>query len=303
VVCGSTDLNQTSFPSCADELFLHRQLLLADVYPEGLRHPDCLLLAQQHSTCVDAAKSGTFVYADEIPPPSKERGWPDFLADHSDYRSPKALGQLYRAIDEDLLVNPPSSSLSSLVDPHRTLTAALSNLPLTGLPSPPLLRPSATTLSHFRRLLASFSSELAKIADLSLLPRSGPGGPARTLSEVELFLGVTLGAGAKRLDKSDKMAQSRRREQTGELFSLVRRLIRDGEGGERRASPALAVSNAWAAWLAAVEEGEDRGKAAKRSKKGGKESMASTFGWLALGVLVEELKRLEKEQVEVLVLD
>ncbi|GAA5999859.1 hypothetical protein JCM10207_005942 [Rhodosporidiobolus poonsookiae] len=291
-----------------------RQLHLADAYPQGLHHPDCLRLAQLHSDCVDAAKSGTFVAGDEVPKPP-ERGWPDWLTndDPSSYRSPKALGQLYRAIGEDLVASfkpTPAAAFSSpkdSLDPARALTSALSALSLPSLPSSRLPRPSSALITTFRALLASFSTELWKLAALSSSagPRLANGRPAR-VTEEELFLSVSLGA--RRLDRTDKTALSRRREQVGELFALVRRVIRRG-GVEEGDEPTTrqAVGNAWAAWVAAVEESEDRAKRAQ-ARRGGAGAAAPavgvcSWGWLAMGVLVEQLGALEKEQVEVIVLD
>ncbi|GAA5967737.1 hypothetical protein JCM11641_005750 [Rhodosporidiobolus odoratus] len=284
-----------------------RQLLLADAHEDGLFHPDCLKLAQLHSDCVDAAKSGHFVYSDEIPKLT-ERGWPDFLSgdDPQCYRSGKALGQLYRAIGEDLLTPPTRGGpRDERIDPSRSLTNAMASLPIAGLSHSRLpRRPSDPLLVHFRRLVSSFSSEFSKLAALSSLPRLANGRPG-TITEEELFLAVTLGA--KRLDKAQKTEQSRRREQVGELFTLARRLIRQGvtQPGGGELSTMEKVKNAWAAWMAAVEEGEERDKASGSRGKtttGRVEMGLHSFAWVALGVLVEELEELESEQRECIVL-
>lgn len=265
---------------------------------------DARSTAQQHSHCVDSAKSGTFIAADEVRKPPL-RGRPDFLSTlhaKSNYMSPKVLGQLYRNVDEKLLTIALPLGPYELVDPNRSLTSALSALVLAGLPSSHLPRPSTSAVAHYRRLITSFSLELTNLASLSVLPRAISGGRPPKVSEEELFLGVT--SGSARLDRSDKTAQSRRKEQSDELFSLARRLIRDGEGGWQRTSTVEALTNAWSAWMAAVEEGEDRGKTATRVKNGGKERIGlRTFAWLAMGVLTEQLERLRKKQVEVLVIE
>ncbi|BGP48649.1 hypothetical protein JCM10450v2_004525 [Rhodotorula kratochvilovae] len=297
--------------------FFFDQLHLADLYPQGLYHPDCLKLAQLHSDCVDSAKSGTFVPYDALPrvPP---RGWPDFLTNDApdSYRSPKALGQLWRAISEEALDAPSlhggtSDDPLTDVDPFRTLTSALAALPLRHLPSSRLPEPSPALVTHFRAYLPSFSAELSKL--LALSPRAGsPTAHNDGLAEEALFLAVSLGA--HKLDKNDKLSLARRREQAGELFALVRRLMREGmPGGAAAATSAEGrIASAWAAWHAVVEEGEDRAKAARDVK--GKRRAGSgtsegrlvglrTWGWLALGVLVEELQALQRERVEVITLD
>ncbi|GAA5924639.1 hypothetical protein JCM10213_000404 [Rhodosporidiobolus nylandii] len=284
-----------------------RQLHIADVWPESLFHPDCLRLAQLHSDCVDAAKSGHFVLSDEIPGVPLREGrpaWPDFLTNSSaeSYRSPRALGQLYRAIGEDIFKPDAGATVQAGIDPLGALTSALFSLPISSLPRARLAKPSRSLILHYHTLLSSFSSELAKLAALTSSPRLANGRSAG-LTEEELFLSITLGA--RRLDKAGKTAASRRREQTGELFTLARRLIRDGAASATATTPAAKVQNALAAWYAAVEEGEDREKQAARARKGGQERIGlQSFAWLALGVLVEQLQALEAEQkrVEELVL-
>ncbi|KAL9027908.1 MAG: hypothetical protein Q9196_003644 [Gyalolechia fulgens] len=104
---------------------------LADQKPEGVFHPDCILLAEMCSTAVDFSKTGIPVKLERMPKSSNVR--PDFQApgprvlieenikledlevpeDDEDedepeetarapryYRSEKVLGKLYRAIDE-----------------------------------------------------------------------------------------------------------------------------------------------------------------------------------------------------------
>jgi hypothetical protein len=114
-----------------------RHMILADLEPEGTRHPDCIKLAELHSAAVDFSKTGRAVQLSHLPQMKKEfRGWrPDFLAagrpvtlsdkseidlesymanngDEDDddgqdgprykyYPSKNVLGDLYRAVDEE----------------------------------------------------------------------------------------------------------------------------------------------------------------------------------------------------------
>lgn len=100
-----------------------RHLQIADQKDEGVKHPDCLTLAQMASTAVDFPKTGVKVDKGKLPRCSPVR--PDFMApgprmfvqkertleemegdDEDDgenvkyYESKKILGQLYRNIDE-----------------------------------------------------------------------------------------------------------------------------------------------------------------------------------------------------------
>lgn len=293
------------------------QARTAALYADGLA-----LLALElifiTADCVDAAKSGTFVPQHAIPK-ATQRGWPDFLSNDApdSYRSSKALGQLYRAIDEKEFVVPmPKSSPNPAflfdLDPQRRLTTAIESLSLPLLPLKRLNAPLRPLLAHYRAYLPSFSSELSKLLSLSPTPlRAGN----LHLAEESLFLSVVLGT--KRLQKSEKLNAGKRREQSGMLFAVVKKVIREGMGSkDRPLTTAKAVQNAWAAWVAAVEESEDRAKAAAAEKKravSGKRVSGTTdsgrlmglnsWGWLALGVMAEELERLEKENIEVLVVD
>src|SRR6266581_8657844 len=79
-------------------------LMIADLH--GIFYEDCIKLCQIHSDAVDFAKSGTPVSITTVPKPRSDRK-PDWNApetvDLDDaigfYQSPKAIGQLFRAID------------------------------------------------------------------------------------------------------------------------------------------------------------------------------------------------------------
>ncbi|KAL8993199.1 MAG: hypothetical protein Q9169_006522 [Polycauliona sp. 2 TL-2023] len=112
-----------------------RHKILADQFEAGVRHPDCIKLAELHSTAVDFPKTGIPVYEDQMPYScGNTRYRPDFMApsrkvkiephgiifgheeldliDNEDpqkagegarqrfYESKKVLGILYRKIDE-----------------------------------------------------------------------------------------------------------------------------------------------------------------------------------------------------------
>ncbi|GAA5874346.1 hypothetical protein JCM16303_005820 [Sporobolomyces ruberrimus] len=269
-----------------------RQLLLADFYAQGLFHRDCLKLAQLHSDCVDYVKSGTPVLFNEIPRIPAEMqargGRPDFASfpGEDSYRSPRALGQLYRAIDIDD-IKPPGLATTS-VDPRRSLTLSLLSLQLpdgSRLPS----KPSRQAIDNFKAILAPFCSELRKISELCHPPAK----------EEELFLHVLV---KHKIERSDKLLLSNRGERTDELFRLVRKEI----AGKDEITKAR-MFRAWAAWIAAIEADEEHaknrnGSAFAKSEYEGKFGLRS-WALLALGVLSELVEKLGKEQIEVIIAD
>ncbi|KAJ3470136.1 hypothetical protein MRS44_000235 [Fusarium solani] len=107
-----------------------RHVMLADSHDSGTLHPECVSLAEMHSTAVDFSKTGIPVEVKKLPKPPRFR--PDFLAmapplklydlgqidhigdpeeyDEDDimarakpkyYKSTKILGHLYRSVDEN----------------------------------------------------------------------------------------------------------------------------------------------------------------------------------------------------------
>lgn len=109
--------------------------VLADL--NGTTSPDCLLLAELHSTAVDFSKSGVPVDVKKIPRAAPYR--PDFVAPSAStkvekgikrptdltepsegdqkyryYESDRILGKLYRAIDEDIFFQDLEDDLSSI---------------------------------------------------------------------------------------------------------------------------------------------------------------------------------------------
>lgn len=260
--------------------------------------------------CVDAQKSGTFVAFDDIPNPPA-RGWPDFLTDSAadSYRSTKALGQLYRAVGNTRAhisspFDPPFD-----VDPLRTLTKSIATM-LSAVTGPPnvsdIKNPPPSAISHYRRFLPSLSAELLKFVTDPTRRKEDD------LSEEALFLSVSLGS--RRLQQSDRAESSRRQEQAVKLFEVIRKVILEGQSrpvGSAPLSTFEKAMNGWAAWHAAVQEGEDRAKALRidqGAKSGGSRAPERilglrTWAWLALGVMVEQLELHEKENVEVVTVD
>ena len=260
--------------------------------------------------CVDAQKSGTFVAFDEVPKPPA-RGWPDFLTDSAadSYRSTKALGQLYRAVGNTRAhVSSPFDSPFD-VDPLRTLTKSIATM-LAAFTEPldvsDVKKPPPSAINHYRSFLPSLSAELLKLVTDPTRRKEDD------LSEEALFLSVSLGS--RRLQQSDRAESSRRQEQAVKLFEVIRKVIVEGPSRPAGSAPLSTLEkalNGWAAWHAAVQEGEDRTKALRveqGAKAGGGRASErilglQTWAWLALGVMVEQLKLHEKENVEVVTVE
>ncbi|GAA6014601.1 hypothetical protein JCM11491_000166 [Sporobolomyces phaffii] len=262
-----------------------RQLLLADHYSRGLLHPDCLKLAQLHSDCVDYVKSGTAVNLDavpKIPLEMKERGGrPDFasIPGQDSYRSPRALGQLYREIDRYLDSIKPPALDPTLVDPLRSVTRSLLAIELPDgtrlAPDPP-----RELVEDFKSHLAPFATELAKLADLCHPPAQ----------EAELFVRVLVKS---RVERGDKLSLSNRGERVDALFELARTKIAGSGRGTK-----VELVRAWSAWIAAVASDEEHAVMGRKGKFG-----LRSWAFLALGVLADAVGRLERESVEVIVID
>jgi hypothetical protein len=212
-------------------------------------------------------------------------GRPDYAAHpgQSSYNSPKALGQLYRAIDFDS-IEPPSLE-TSYVDPGRALTKALLSLKFIDGSKLPK-NPPRQLIDHFRTYLAPFSTELTKLADLCHPPAK----------EEELFLHILV---KHKIERSDKNLLSNRGERIDELFDLVRKEI-VGKGEDIRER----IERVWSAWMAAIEADEEYAAKRRNSSKEGEKGKFGLRSWafLALGVLGEQVGLLKKE-VEVMIID
>ena len=223
----------------------------------------------------------------------KERGGrPDFasLPGQDSYLSPRALGQLYRAIDNDL-IKPPQLD-PSFVDPARSLTKALLSLKLkddSRLPS----KPARHLVEHFKSFLRPFSGELGKLADLCFPPAK----------EEELFLHILV---KHKIERGDKNLLSNRGERIDELFGLVSEEIT----GRRKEDTRGVVERAWAAWIAVIEADEEHAFRRKRERSKEEQQQGKfgfrSWGFLALSVLAEYARKLKKKEeggVEVIILD
>ncbi|BGP17973.1 hypothetical protein JCM10213v2_006021 [Rhodosporidiobolus nylandii] len=185
-------------------------LILADKEPEHGLSPKCRALADLYSRAVDTPKTGNIVSRDEIHKiVRRPRLRPDFLraadgdlppGNVSYYESQRALGFLYRAIEDDDIktprevlldipnANPAVADSSSSSFRHIRLKVER-QLAIAFDCSPDVLkdivRDARQTLDP---ALATFTSQLADIATTHSLPRTR----GRQLSEVEVFAVTSL---------------------------------------------------------------------------------------------------------------
>ncbi|ORY85390.1 RNA dependent RNA polymerase-domain-containing protein [Leucosporidium creatinivorum] len=250
-----------------------RHLHIADSSPMGTFDPDCLLLAGLHSAAVDFPKSGQSVSLNSLPkaPPLR----PDFLVpawrfhrEREFYPSQKLLGRLFRDVPYN--ENLPAMDAEAGLDPSNIITTRLAWLPIARLPGGCLGEtPERQLVKEMFELIFPFIDELVYFSYLNSLSDR----PYDHLSEGEVFIG-TISAPAKD-DRKRRDSIVRLQEQTGELMELCRAEILGFE-----TSLELQAQRAWAAWMAAKEaDAKDFG--------------VKSFGWLALGVLLEVLEELK----------
>lgn len=236
---------------------------------------------------MDFPKTGTAVSHATLPrpPPLKpDFTSPEWLAKRSvanHYQSTRVLGKLFRAIPlDDTIYHSPPRSAVVVLDPARTITNALQKLRMDGLPGARLGAPSKPLMAEFVDLMYPFADDLMYYARVNTLQHRND----RHLTEAEVFVGTVAAPSKDHRLRQDKI--SKLQEQTGSLFSAYRKEI-EGYAGEEDPSEqsqlARVALRAWAAWYAAVEEDQDA-------------YGVKTFGWLALGVLMEVLAEMNGDQ-------
>ncbi|GAA6016409.1 hypothetical protein JCM10207_003852 [Rhodosporidiobolus poonsookiae] len=269
----------------------NRHLQLADSYPSkpgdpiGTLHPDCIALAQLHSHAVDYPKTGTPVRFSSLPK-SPSRLKPNFMVpeywarregnDKRYYTSDKALGQLFRAIPLTDTTPRPWVHDADNLDPARVITDALLSLQSTDCDFPHLAsHPLAALMKELWNVLDDFCDSLWYIAHVNTLSKRNH------LSEVEVLLGAL--AAPTKIPKQRQDLSARLQLHTGELFEKTRSCIL-GAYGDEEVDPEEHVVRAWAAWKTAVEED-------------GSYFGVKTFGFVALQLFFEGVKRLEGEEM------
>ncbi|KLJ12209.1 hypothetical protein EMPG_12727 [Blastomyces silverae] len=227
---------------------------IADQKPLGTFDPQCLLLAELHSTAVDFSKSGVPVDLARIPKFPRYR--PDFQApgprvriaeslsllethdqmtvpddDDEDederpnaryYKSENILGKLYRAIDEVEFLQHRQNAM------ERSLAMA----------APSVLRGvwafvQSETAGFLWDHLVENALEIRQIYEdilLGIMARYSSTPWKSSITEYEVFIGTILGHGQK-LNQRQKDASKQMREEYEDLVQFVTAMIQDREAG------------------------------------------------------------------------
>ncbi|KAI9830423.1 MAG: hypothetical protein M1838_005811 [Thelocarpon superellum] len=273
---------------------------IADHKDEGTSHPDCLTLAELHSTAVDFSKSGRPADITRIPKYQNLR--PDFMSpsprvhvaedislleldrpgeEEEDgdgpriryYKSEKTLGHLYRAIDERDFLEDLKTSMQASERKGGHVVRQL--------------------WAHVQRETAGFQwrhhVEMAKevkalyedtVVDLMYQYAARPSTAA--LTEVEVFIGHVVGKEQQRMGK-------RQREASKKYDSLVSSIMAEiaNEDSQREESleRSVACLSLW------QDERTVRPKMASRKDR----DILYSFRWIAATVCLQELQRFRRE--------
>ena len=273
-------------------------LLIADIKPEGIFHPDCLELCQIHSNAVDYPKNGTPVSIKDVPK-LKSDFKPDWNApetvnlDSSNnfYESQRAIGKLFRAIDlpdvqkhvrdarrkrQQVRENQPEADLDDVF-----AALCMNDIKVDPLKSAVESRVAEhirvdDPRSEFVKLaiesLDRYSLELQGICACNSIQ---PHKAAAALSEEEAVVGTIVAKCSQRRKRKDAMSQLR--EQTGFLVKYVR----DELSGDDDSSDHDWLAMAWTAWKVSRHLKDRFG--------------AHSYGWIALSEVFDAMKAIEQD--------
>ncbi|KAF8167941.1 RNA-directed RNA polymerase 2 [Crassisporium funariophilum] len=270
-------------------------LIIADQSPRSIFDPDCITLANLHSSAVDYPKTGQPISLNRIPK-LKHRRKPDWNAPetvHANsenyYPSGSAIGRLFRAID--LPVEQPghrprqgrkkqrrSGAVEGVID-------RFINFNLQEARDDPLFDAVEDVVRDFvdtdgpwpdaeinfvKNLLDRYTSELQGICAANTLSH------ARTalLSEEEAIIGTIVQKTSQSRKRTDMMSKLR------ENTDLLVRAIREELAGDDEVSDEKSLERAWLAWELSVAQDKTFG--------------AQSFGWVALGAIFEAVKQIEE---------
>jgi RNA-dependent RNA polymerase len=279
-------------------------LLIADLH--NIFHPDCIELCQIHSNAVDYPKNGTPVELSKVPKPASDSK-PDWNAPETVdldvapnfYKSYKAIGRLFRAIDLPMVQkfnsvarrqrqhihdNAPDVDLDEVFSALRIndgqdgqdgqddpLESAIKRRVAEFIDLEPDSQSAKLAVESFDR----YAITLQGICACNSLQRS----KNAILSEEEAMGGTIAAKCSQRRKRKDAMAQLR--EQTGYLVKFVRDELSGGAGGEESTGYDW-LTAAWAAWKVSQHFKDRFG--------------APSYGWIALGEIFDAMKAIEQEE-------
>ncbi|KAI0004273.1 RNA dependent RNA polymerase-domain-containing protein [Russula compacta] len=271
-------------------------LMIADLH--DIFHEDCIKLCQIHSDAVDYPKSGTAVALNTVPKPKSELK-PDWHApetvdlDDLDaslgfYRSQKAIGQLFRAIDLPDVRNHNSAAHQKRrhIRDDKTetdLDDVFAALCIGDREDDPIesavedrvaefiaVDPHSDSVRLAIESLDRYSIELQGICACNALQRR----KAAMLSEEEAVIGTIVAKCPQRRRRREAIAQLR--EQTSYLVKSVR----DELSGDDDTSQYEWLATAWTAWKVSRHLKDRFG--------------SHSYGWIALGEVFDAMKAIEQ---------
>ncbi|GAA5898209.1 hypothetical protein JCM6882_000104 [Rhodosporidiobolus microsporus] len=277
-----------------------QHLIAADQEPLHGLSTKCKKLADLYSRAVDTPKTGVIIDREKLPKKAAMR--PDFLCfsdgdlpqdtERSYYRSERALGYLYRDIDENELKTPSalgeeppldSSAIDSSSRSFGVLRLVVENKLANFFDCTPA--DLGRLVDDRRRVLTdkltSFCSSLSDLATTYSLPRTS----GRKLAEEEIFAVTSLLEAEKNFQRGNLVVGLAR-----QVTNLVEWLEKELTGPEvlDAASSAVEVetlARRYAAWMVAREMSE-------------LEFGVKTARWTGLALLLDALDKVEKEKAE-----
>lgn len=270
--------------------------VLADRHDAGTFSADCLLLAELHSTAVDFSKSGVKVDVKRIPRGSDFR--PDFMCPSASVKvdkgikrnqqeseadanrkyqyceSDKVLGELYRAIDEDIFFGNLEDDTSSL------FSKDASNVVLREVLEWVRRQVDNTRLTEF----LDTAREVREYYELNMLEIMRSCAVRRTeqLTEKEVFIGTILGrsgAGSKMQREQSDYMKTRFNRDLRDIRGWMEKQVSDDDGGYDFVNLAAACLHV------AVRE------------KSTVDATLNSFGWFAAGLCLPDLVREQEGSV------
>ncbi|BGP49874.1 hypothetical protein JCM10450v2_005779 [Rhodotorula kratochvilovae] len=257
--------------------------------------PKCQQLADLYGLAVDAPKTGNVVALDRMPDlPSKELR-PDFLRKtdldllapvNEDgfqyYRSGRALGFLYREIEDDGLQTPPAVHGPPALDDSTSMSCAYLRLSVESdlaslFDTAPdnVKKLPASLKDHLDPILAAFYAAMANLARVHSLPNSA----GRTLSEVELFA-VTSLLDSQRHEAARGSAIAAMARELAALVNWLERALSSAAAGHPQGQlDGETLRLRYSAWVLAVETGDEWTYGVRTAR------------WVCLALLLESMRK------------
>ncbi|GAA6048343.1 hypothetical protein JCM3770_000959 [Rhodotorula araucariae] len=270
-------------------------LILADKSPLHGFDPKCQQLADLHGHAVDAPKTGKVVTYDDMPDLPSKTCRPDFLrrteldlvaSENANgltyYRSERALGYLYREIDEDGLRTPDAVHGRAVLNDSRSTSFGYLRLSVEAdlaslLDTTPdsVKKLPASYADTLKPIIATFHAALANLARVHTLPTAS----GRTLSEVELFAVTSLLESQRHEAARGNAIAAMARELAALVNWLERALSSSSKGRAVGHLDGETLRLRYSAWVLAVEDDDEWTYGVKTAR------------WVSLALLLEALRR------------